>query len=211
MMEEILFYMTKTLKQETLTGEHFCSLRYHKHRDKKSHHFSLNEKRKLLSSKAPGGTQPFSQSLYIKEFHIPNKPSCLSCEWNKLEYSSTSHCIENTHPLAFSVFSYSLELLFCIPGAQKDWRYCQGCCQLPKLQGLFMETWAVQEQASCLWIQGTRTILNLSHFQALMVMIKMKRSELFKENESRIWSYWALFRISIALLSGGVELHVDVK
>lgn len=27
------------------TGEHFCSLRYHKHRDKKSQNFSLNEKR----------------------------------------------------------------------------------------------------------------------------------------------------------------------
>lgn len=87
--------------------------------------------------------------------------------------------------LAFSVF-YSLELLFSILGAQKDWRYCQGCCQLPKVQDLCLETWAAPEQSSCLWIQGTWTILKLSHFQVLMGMRKMKRSEFFKENKSRV-------------------------
>lgn len=186
------------------TGEHFCSLRYHKHRDKKKPAFFFIWKKKPLSSKALGGTQPFSKSLYIKEFHIPNKPSCLSCEWNKLEYISTSHCMENTHPLVISFTFWS-----CYFGAQKGWRYCQGCCQLPELQGLCLETWAAQEQSSCLWIQGT--ILKLNHFQVLMVIIKMKRSEFFKENKSRIWSYWAWFRISTALLSGRVEPHVDVK
>lgn len=111
--------------------------------------FFFKWKKKPLSPKALGGTQPFSQSLYIKEIHIPNKPSCLSCEWNKLEYSSTSHCMENTHPLAFSVF-YSLELLFCILGAQKGWRYHQGCCQLPKLQGLLWKPGLVKSNpAAC--------------------------------------------------------------
>lgn len=65
MMEGILFYMTKTLKQETLTGEHFCSLRYHKHRDKKSHHFFFKWKKKIIIFKSSWRNSAFlSESVY---------------------------------------------------------------------------------------------------------------------------------------------------
>lgn len=134
----------------------------------------------------------YQRISYSKQIILP------PCEWDTLEYSSTSHCTENTHPPAFSVFSYSLELLFCILGAQKGWdtvraafssqsyRVCHGNLGWPR---------AIQLPAD----SGTWTILKVSHFQVLMVMMKMRRPEFSKENKSRIWSYWALFRISISL------------
>lgn len=45
MGENSVLYDQNPLSETGDTGEHFCSLRYHKHRDKKSQNFSLNEKR----------------------------------------------------------------------------------------------------------------------------------------------------------------------
>lgn len=76
MGENSVLHDQNRLSETGDTGEHFCSLRYHKHRDKKSQNFSLNEKRnhylqKLLEELTFLSESVYQRNSYSKQTILP--------------------------------------------------------------------------------------------------------------------------------------------
>lgn len=138
--------------------------------------------------------------LYIKWFCIPNRWSCLSCEWHRIEYSPALSLCGKHQPASLN---FSLELLIASSRHTKigDTISAAVSCQSYEVcvskSELLQQNIAAEEQSNCLWSPRDQDHSQDESLPNANRYSDIKTSFFFsKAYRRRIWSNWAVHRIS---------------